>query len=281
MDVFTELYQLFWFARGGYMQFKFRFLRLALGAALVFSLSAAVLADTIRLKDGSIIKGKITAFGDGKFTIAMGDGARARQMSFTAAEIDSIQFDSPRSSPQIVNAAVRNTPVNDIEDEPEVIEDSEPPKVVPRVVTTNTTAKVNVPSATIKAKTPSSTIKPIEIDVKVLADNSSNGWTNSGFVVKKGQKIRINGSGQISIGGGKTATPSGLYDIEDSGKLLRSVPTGALIAVIGDDNDEFIYIGSSREITAARDGALFLGVNEGNLNDNSGTFDVKIEIDPA
>jgi len=51
-----------------------------------------------------------------------------------------------------------------------------------------------------------------------------------------------------------------------------------LIAVIGDDNNDFIYVGSEREFTATRDGALFLGVNEGNLNDNSGTFDVKIEI---
>lgn len=55
----------------------------------------------------------------------------------------------------------------------------------------------------------------------------------------------------------------------------------ALIAVIGDDNNEFIYVGSERTFTAARDGALFLGVNDGNLDDNSGTFDVRIEIDPA
>lgn len=263
------------------MQYKFRFSRLSLAAVLFVSLSTAVLADTIRLKDGSIIKGKITAFGDGKFTIAMGDGARARQMSFTAAEIDSIQFDSPRSSPQIVNAAVRTSPVNDIEDESEVIEDSGPPAIVPRIVVPDTRIKASIPAATIKAKTSSTVIKPIEIGVKVLADNSSNGWTNSGFVVKKGQKIRINGSGQISIGGGKTVTPSGLYDLEDTGKLLPSVPTGALIAVIGDDNNEFIYVGTSREFIASRDGALFLGVNEGNLNDNSGTFDVKIEIGPA
>ncbi len=57
--------------------------------------------------------------------------------------------------------------------------------------------------------------------------------------------------------------------------------TGALIAVVGDDNNEFIFVGNSREFTATRDGALFLGVNEGNLDDNSGTFDVRIEIDPS
>jgi hypothetical protein len=122
--------------------------------------------------------------------------------------------------------------------------------------------------------------KPVELSVKVLADNTANGWTNSGWIVKKGQRIRISGSGQVSIGRGKTTGPSGLYDVEDGEKLLKSVPTGALIAVIGDDNNDFIYIGGEREFTASRDGALFLGLNEGNLNDNSGSFDVKIEITP-
>ncbi|MBL8124645.1 MAG: hypothetical protein JNJ39_11105 [Blastocatellia bacterium] len=123
-------------------------------------------------------------------------------------------------------------------------------------------------------------IKPIEVNVKVLADNTNNGWTNSGWVVKKGQKIKITAVGQISLGGGKSTSPSGQYDLEDNTKLLKSVPTGALLAVIGDDNNDFLYIGSSREFVAERDGALFLGINEGDLNDNSGSFEVKIEIIP-
>ena len=61
---------------------------------------------------------------------------------------------------------------------------------------------------------------------------------------------------------------------------MTNEATGGLIAVIGDNNNDFIFIGDSREFVATHDGALFLGVNEGNLNDNSGAFDVKIEIDP-
>jgi hypothetical protein len=61
---------------------------------------------------------------------------------------------------------------------------------------------------------------------------------------------------------------------------MRNVPTGALIAVVGDDNNDFIYIGAEREFTATRDGALFLGVNEGHLDDNSGAYSVKIEVIP-
>jgi len=50
--------------------------------------------------------------------------------------------------------------------------------------------------------------------------------------------------------------------------------------VVGDDNNDFIYIGSDREFTASRDGALFLGINEGNLDDNSGSYSAKVEIFP-
>jgi hypothetical protein len=101
-----------------------------------------------------------------------------------------------------------------------------------------------------------------------------------GWVVKKGQRVRISGDGKVSLGRNQSTTASGLPSLDDPQKLLKNVPTGALIAVIGDDNNDFIYIGASREFTATRDGALFLGINEGNLDDNSGAFNVKVEILP-
>ncbi len=60
---------------------------------------------------------------------------------------------------------------------------------------------------------------------------------------------------------------------------MRNEATGGLIAVIGDDNDDFIFLGSHREFTATRDGVLFLGVNEGNLNDNTGAYEVVVEAE--
>ena len=99
-------------------------------------------------------------------------------------------------------------------------------------------------------------------------------------MVKKGQRIRISADGQVALGKGKTSTASGIADLKDDQKLLKNVPTGALIAVIGDDNNDFLYIGSEREFTAARDGALFLGINEGYLDENTGALNVKVEILP-
>ena len=55
-------------------------------------------ADTLRLKDGSIIKGKIVGFGGGKFTVAMGEGSRRKQMTFGASEVESISFDNPQDN---------------------------------------------------------------------------------------------------------------------------------------------------------------------------------------
>ncbi len=232
---------------------------------LVLAVSLSAFADTIRLKDGSIIKGKIVSFADGKFVIAMGDGSRRRELTFLAAEIESIQFDLPTGQPQTQSGNASNQ--NATYKEP-------PPRTAPVVEITDENGK----KTTTSKPDPASPVKPISWQVKVLADNTANGWTNSGWVVKKGQRIRISGEGRINLGKGQSSPPSGLASLNDEQKLLKNVATGALIAVVGDDNNDFIYVGAEREFTATRDGALFLGINEGYLDDNSGAFTVKIEI---
>ena len=234
--------------------------------AVIAAFALAVMADTIRLKDGSTIKGRITGFNGGKFTVAVGDGTRRKEFTFAASEIESIEFDRN----DLLDRNVSNVKISS-----EHTADDKPLAQEPLIVKTE-------PKVSPAGSGPSdrSAIKPIVINVNVLADNTANGWTNSGWVVKKGQKIRIIGEGEVSLGKGQKTGPGGQYSIEDGKKLLSSVPTGALIAVIGDDNNDFIYIGADREFIATRDGTLFLGLNEGNLDDNSGSFKVKVEISP-
>ncbi len=261
-----------------------------LALALIFSLSASAFADTIRLKDGSIIKGRITGFAGGKFTITIGEGERRRTLTYDAAEVESIEFDS-------VAATSARTPVRVITTDRTASQPTRPQTepTQPRVISPDNTTASRQPAAQpspeptprpVAASTPTPTVRtssarPIELNVKVIADNTNNGWTNTGWVVRKGQRIRIIGSGEVSLGGGRMTSASGLYEVEDAEKLMQAVPTGALIAVIGDDNNDFIYIGREREFVAQRDGALFLGLNEGNLDDNTGAFDVRIEISPG
>ena len=81
------------------------FFRYVCSFCLVLILSVLAFGDTIRLKDGSIIKGKIVNFTGGTFTVAIGEGTRQRQMTFSANDIESIQFDSL----QTTNGAVNNS----------------------------------------------------------------------------------------------------------------------------------------------------------------------------
>ena len=242
------------------------FTRSFVSLSVVVLLCVSVFADTIKLKDGSIIKGRITAFTGGKFTIAIGEGtSRRRELSFDAEEIESITFDRNAFADRTAEVVPRPAPPAD--NKPIV---EEPVATVPKKNEPQTSRPVTIPAS----------IKPIVLNVNVMADNTANGWTNSGWVVKKGQRIRITGTGEVLLGKGQKSSPSGLSALEDESKLLKSVPTGALIAVIGDDNNDFIYIGADREFTASRDGTLFLGLNEGNLSDNSGSYKVTVAISP-
>ncbi|MCW5960317.1 MAG: hypothetical protein KIS76_09150 [Pyrinomonadaceae bacterium] len=242
---------------------------------VIFVLTAVGFADTLRLKNGSIIKGKIITFGDGKFTVLIDDGVRQRTLYFSADEVDSISFDSNGVPAPATGVSTTSTPIKrTTEDGTTIITVGQNKPVEPAPI------KAPEPALT-QPKTTITTSRPITLNLPVLADDTANGWTNSGWVVRKGQRIRIKATGRISLGNGRYALPGGIATLPDTDKLIKNQPTGGLIAVIGADNNDFIFIGENYEFVAARDGDLFLGVNEGNLSDNSGSFDVTIEIDPG
>lgn len=240
--------------------------RLLLVSALLLSVVIPILADTVRLKDGSVIRGQVVGFRDQQFTIMIGGGARGRrgQTTVYAEDVESIEFDSSTSSSPTDTSSNASIPTN-----------SQPNRPNPQTDDSSSNPRpTNTQPATSSAAPTFFTIK-----VGVRADNANNGWTNSGLVVRMGQRLRISASGRISIGRGRFATPGGVPGINDNDKLMRNEATGALIAVIGDDNDDFILIGPRREFVAQRDGVLFLGVNEGDLADNTGTYDIVIEAE--
>lgn len=241
--------------------------RLLLALTLLLSTAAPLLADTIRLKDGSVIRGQVIGFKDQQFTILIGGNARGRrgQTTVYVEDVESIEFDANTSSgPNTEDLTARNNPPamrpNNSNNQPD------------NTIGSNT--RTIDPQPTTPVPTTFFTIK-----VGVRADNANNGWTNSGLVVRKGQRLRISASGRISLGRGRFSTPGGLTGISDQDKLMRNEATGALIAVIGDDNDDFILVGPRREFVAQRDGVLFLGVNEGDLADNTGSYDIVIEAE--
>ncbi|HKY28130.1 MAG TPA: hypothetical protein VJM12_09305 [Pyrinomonadaceae bacterium] len=235
---------------------------------LVLALIAPVLADTIRLKDGSVIRGEVIGFKDQQFIVLIGSGSKGRRSRTTiyVEDIESIEFDSATTTAASILA---NDEGSGNSNEPV----SQPPR-----------SNTDLGSNSRTTGSPTGSMSPptfFTIKVSVRADNANNGWTNSGLVVRKGQRLRISSTGRVSLGRGRFSTPGGLSTIADNDKLMRNEPTGALIAVVGDDNDDFVFIGTRRDFVAQRDGVLFLGVNEGDLNDNTGTYDVVIEAEAS
>ena|SRR5918911_816239 len=244
----------------------------ALALALVLSLP--VMADTIRLKDGSVIRGQVIGFKDQQFTILVGAGARGRRSRVTIymEDVESIEFDSATSAAvaTITNDDTGQSGNNTVP----VIQSSRPQQS-----DTSQTGRINTTPQQTSSQTSQTAGPTFQINTRVRGDNTANGWTYTGLAVRRGQRLRISATGRIMLGGGRYSTPAGLSTLPDREKLMRNEPTGALIAVIGDDNDDFIFIGSRREFTAQRDGMLFLGVNEGNLNDNTGAYDAVVEAE--
>lgn len=238
--------------------------RLLLALTLLLSAAMPLLADTIRLKDGSVIRGQVIGFKDQQFTILIGGSARGRrgQTTVYVEDVESIEFDSSTSAGSSTD---------------EMTARNNPPAMRPNDQPDNNNAGSN--SRAIDPQPNSAPPTFFTIKVGVRADAANNGWTNSGLVVRKGQRLRISASGRVSLGRGRFSTPGGVTAISDSDKLMRNEATGALIAVIGDDNDDFILIGPRRDFVAQRDGVLFLGVNEGDLADNTGTYDIVIEAE--
>jgi hypothetical protein len=246
--------------------------RLLLSVLLLLSLVIPVLADTIRLKDGSVIRGQVIGFKDQQFTILIGGNAKGRRgtTNVYVEDVESIEFDSASGLPSATDdsSMARNSP----------------PVNNPPLNNRRTTEPESAPSEPrIDSSSGNSPASPtfFTIKVAVRADASNNGWTNTGLVVRKGQRLRISASGRVSLGRGRFSTPGGVSNLNDNDKLMRSEQTGALIAVIGDDNDEFILVGPRREFVAQRDGVLFLGVNEGDLTDNTGSYDIVIEAEAS
>jgi hypothetical protein len=254
----------------------FHALRTGLVAVAVLLLADLALADTIKLKNGSVIKGKVVTYIQQEFTIILDLGPSSRRsssrMTIAAEDVESIEFDSAETSSAAPatetlreSAPVTRQPAT----EPD-------PRPVEPAVTEKTSPPVAAPETTDPAPTTTTGGGAViaERDVRVIAGAD---WTSSEIRVQRGQRVSISASGEIDLGNGQKSNPNGT-SINDRLKLLANRPTGALIAVIGDDNDDFIFVGRTAEFTAAHNGILFLSVNEGNLKDNGGYYTAKVRV---
>ena len=103
-------------------------------------------------------------------------------------------------------------------------------------------------------------------------------WTNTGFTVAQGQRLRFETSGEIrlSLNGEDTANGGGASSGRRAdGATIPSIPVGALIGRV--NNGQPFAIGNSPDaIVIPGTGRLFLGVNDDHVPDNSGNFVVRV-----
>jgi hypothetical protein len=257
--------------------------------ALVLSMAFSALADTIHLKDGSVIRGEVVGFKDQQFTVLVGGGSRGRRSTLTLymEDVESIEFEARTGVASSPGTADDDNATTDASSQPaSSVQLPRPTASRPANQGSSTTPSTVDKTNSSSSTTPATTSRPVgaapvwvSIPVRVKGDNTANGWTTSGYSVRRGQRIRITATGQISLGNGRFSQPSGISTLSDKDKLMADEPTGALLCVVGDDNNDFIFIGRARDFVAQRDGVLFLGINEGTLTDNTGAYDAVIEAE--
>lgn len=258
---------------------------------VLLSLSLAVFADTIRLKDGSVIRGEVVGFKDQQFTVLVGGGTKGRRSTLTLymEDVESIEFEGGTGSTASTGDGDFDNTTSTRPTQPAQQTSAQLPRPTPSLPANQNSSstqqqsnRTNTTSSTqsnTSSRPAGSAPVWVSIPVRVRGDNTANGWTTSTYSVRRGQRIRITATGQISLGNGRFSQPSGISTLSDKEKLMPDEATGALLCVVGDDNNDFLFIGRARDFVAQRDGVLFLGINEGNLNDNTGAYDVVVEVE--
>lgn len=106
----------------------------------------------------------------------------------------------------------------------------------------------------------------------------NQGWTDTGLNVRNSDQITFVATGQIRLSANRThiAGPGGAGAIRSPNFPVPAVPAGALIGRIGEGAP--FLIGLSRApIAMPGGGRLYLGINDDDVRDNSGSFEVRIQ----
>ncbi len=147
--------------------------------------------------------------------------------------------------------------------------------------------KAQAPAAAPAAKqepatAPASSPRKLEYELTVPGDKP---WFDTGVDIAEGDRLAFTADGKIRYALEKDSGPEGLP--RGWRDLLRSLPVneaggGALIARIGEGEAiRAFLVGQSREIVAPRGGRLFLGVNQQAAEQSSGSFHVRLRIQPG
>jgi len=109
---------------------------------------------------------------------------------------------------------------------------------------------------------------------------STTGWVDTGIDLKANQEILFEASGEISIAPGTVVFQNGTGKVDlNPDNPIPTQPSGSLIGRIAPARrpPTLFYIGSDKApMRNPQSGRLWLGINDGTLGNNSGSFTVTI-----
>jgi hypothetical protein len=212
-----------------------------LGLAVVFvAVAATASADTLVLRNGDRVQGRLLAVRDGVVEFEELRGNRPRVVRIDQDEIRAIEFDR-----YAFGAADRDP-------------------------------RVNGGTSTGQGPAGGAVVRPRglrERDVEVPARTA---WTDTGVEVRAGQIVYFSATGRVRWGPRRQDGPEGERDSpRNPGRPMPSRPAAALIGRVGEDAP--FFIGADQEGIRVRGGGrLYLGVNDDVLDDNTGELRVTI-----
>lgn len=101
-------------------------------------------------------------------------------------------------------------------------------------------------------------------------------WVDSGIVVRRGDRLTFNATGDIMVGPGASAGPAGTPVLKSDAYPVLAMSAGGLIGKVA--NSAPFPIGpNTQPITMPAQGRLMLGINDDYFGDNSGFFSVVVQ----
>jgi hypothetical protein len=115
-------------------------------------------------------------------------------------------------------------------------------------------------------------------EAETVIVEAADGWTDTQITVEAGDQLTI-----TYISGKWSPWPGGGYDAIGSGgdplcrcNVVMGVSHAALIGRIGDTQP--FLVGEEYQHTSGESGTLYLGINDVDINDNSGSLRVLVEL---
>lgn len=214
------------------------------GTLLALAAAGMALADTLYLRDGNAVQGRFIGFEDGQFIFETSGGQQAQ---YPSRRVSRLVLDRAASS-DAGDTRLRRAERRDRDDQPQ--------RDASRAVQWVAAA-------------------PVEVRLE-------DKWIQSGVQVRKGQRVRIEASGSVTLDGRYVVSPDGRQNARATDVPLAGQNDGALIAVIGQDEDAPLFlVGRQREFAADRNGMLYFTLNHWETRNTGGAFRVVVSVEQA